>query len=219
MSMVWHKDIPWEDKEKLLTKISEIKNGHSSFEELEASADEQGAFSTIFFVDNYVLKYTDFWEHKELEFEGASVEYEGYTLDSFEMMVQSDEEILLKVGHLDACVDLIGYTGNWVILEKIEGCTVQDIHLLENPQFRINEQQIQKLILFVQACLEQGIVPIDINAGSIFPINEDEIKIIDFNLYQTMAYIQDMGARFNPENLPYEQVAKAIVYSSSLLRK
>lgn len=210
MNIKWMKEIPQEDREMIETKIKEIevKITEESID-LEEISDEFGGFSNIFFLGKYALKYTHFWDYENVG-EEENLLHEILDNNYFECCLQSDGEIMETIGEHECSIELYGYNEDWVVMERLESKSLMDF-IIENEQIKINQKQKKKLKKFFIHCLKNGIFPNDINAGSIYIVDDENIKAIDYNLYQTFDYLKTYGFK-EPQNLDeINQLAELIL--------
>lgn len=187
--MIWTENISPEEKKGLTDFIVKIQQG-------DIEKNDSGGFSDIFFLNNFAIKHTSFWDYDEL----------NWGNDLTDLVLQSDSKILQEVKST-FLPKLIGYSkdGDFVISEKMNGISLYDSIL--HGQHLTDEIE-SNCIQYLTDVLKSGWMPLDFSFRCIFPYEESGLKVIDYNLYQELDYLKEMGFEDFDLELPAEEIAQ-----------
>lgn len=207
----WINDISEEDKfvvESLINRVNEVNANHLdiSIDAIAAEFNlrvEEGGFSDIFFYKDYALKYTSSWDY-ELDNEELRTD----------LILQSDGEVvssLKQFGGFDSLLPTIyAENANWVVMDRMKGRNLAEIYLEEKKT--VISDDIEAIVLpYIENCINAGWYPLDLRMRCIYPEEPNGLKIIDFNLYQTVSHLQEENADID-WTLPTKELAEELYF-------
>ena len=184
--IIWTKEVPTEDKKKIEEFIKPFSS--NDFEVLNnlPKSDFDGGFSDIYFVGDYTLKRTGFWDYDDLSDEKLECD----------LTLQSDHKVMLVLKDLPLIPYLYGYSedGDWVIMETMQNSSLEDILLTGEELDPILEKTC---IDFLSSVIEKGLYPHDFRFRCVYPEEENGIKVIDFNMYQEISELKELDAQLD----------------------
>lgn len=197
MMLIWKKPIgedKWIKVEKMVNQIL-IMEQQSSY-----APDADGGFSDIFFLDEFAIKYTSFWDYDELTDEDSRIDLE----------LHSDAELIEAAGDCPFVPKLFAQStdGCFVIMERMFGTNLED-HVNQGGTWTAKIEN--DCIAFVTSVINCGWFPFDFNFRCIYPFEKGGLKVIDFNMYQEISYLKDRDYQEYDLTLPAKELARQVV--------
>lgn len=194
VDLVWNRNDFKHLNQELAEHLAKIEAGEVF------SDNDDGAFSDIYFYENLAIKHTVYWEADNVS---------EYLID-LDLELQSDHTLLLALQHSPYVPRLHCYnsTEDFVVMDKMVGPNLMDHLLLGNP---FDKNIVPKCLEFLESVIRSGYFPIDFRFRCIYPFEESGLKIIDFNLYQTLDLLLENDYREYDLSLPAHVLAKKIL--------
>lgn len=210
MMIQWTREIDTKNKARIYETVDNL---------FFIEPNYSGFFSDIYVVGDYAIKRT-YYNHTGdvLDHPHASVDRGG---DPIECVLQSDKYLLSQMDGHKHLPTIYGYTGSLdanrddvredlVVMDFLTGPSLEEV--LKSCKTKYAKKRI--LSEFEQAIkntlvdiLQMGWLPVDFRLRCVYPYTQRGLKIIDYNMYQRIEYMEMNGSVIDFSN-PAEVAAE-----------